>query len=159
MYEANAPANETPGLEDYLKAIQSRKWLVIACAIAGLILASLFAGSRTSVFDADAVVVLRPTPVGSNNPNTLAIPNLETERATLASLEVADEVTNRLQLATDPRDLLEDLIVRFEPTGLVLELTYTSTDASQASGIVNSFAEVYVEQRNDDANDLSLIHI
>jgi hypothetical protein len=62
MYEANSQANETPGLEDYLKAIQARKWLVIAFAIVGLILAaprpwSALAFVNTRRFDPFAAVV------------------------------------------------------------------------------------------------------
>ena len=85
MYEATSQANETPGLEDYLKAIQARKWLVLAFTIAGLILATLLATSRTASYDADAVVVLRPTPFGSNTPGRIQ-PNLETERQELRSI-------------------------------------------------------------------------
>lgn len=152
MYEATSQATETPGLEDYLKAVQARKWLVLAAAVAGLFLATVFAQSRTASYDAEAVVVLRPTPVGSTN-NSGAIPNLETEKATLQSLAVAEVVTQRLGLATDPRDLLEEISVKFQPTGQVLELTFTDTSASRAEQVVNSFAAVYVEQRNAAADN------
>ena len=156
MYEANSQANETPGLEDYLKAIQARKWLVAAFAIAGLILATLFAASRSSSFDAEASVVLRPSPIGSNSgidSGVTALPNLETERAKLASLSVAQKVNQELSLARDPRDLLKPAAfkVEFAPTGQVLEATFTDEDPSLAANIVNSFVENYAEDRVAEA--------
>ncbi|MEE9416233.1 MAG: polysaccharide biosynthesis tyrosine autokinase [Acidimicrobiales bacterium] len=158
MYEATSQANETPGLEDYLKAIQARKWLVLIAALAGLLLASIFLQSRTATYDAEAVVVLRPTPVGSNR-NVNAAPNLETESATLQSLGVAEVVGQRLGLATDPRDLLKELDVKFQPTGQVLELTFTDTNAGRAEQTVNSFAKVYIEQRNQAADDFFQVNL
>ncbi len=146
MYEATSQANETPGLEDYLKAIQARKWLVIAFTIAGLILATLLATSRTETYDADAVVVLRPTPYGSNTASKIQ-PNLETERQELRSIKIADAVRSELGLSVDSRDLLKELRVQFEPQGQALEVTFTDTDADRAADVVNSFVKNYEEDR------------
>jgi len=46
MYEADAQANETPGLEEYLAAIRQRKWLVLICTVLGVVLASAFIVNR-----------------------------------------------------------------------------------------------------------------
>ncbi len=158
MYEANSQANETPGLEDYLKAIQARKWLVIAFAIAGLILAALFAASRTSSYDAEATVVLRPTPAGGNSgvdQDIKTLPNLETERAKFTSLGNAQAVKRELGLDIGARELLKPskLSVQFEPQGQVLEARFTDENPETAALIVNSFADNYVEQRNAESDE------
>lgn len=153
MYEATSQANETPGLEDYLKAIQARKWLVLAFTIAGLILATLLATSRTETYDAEAVVVLRPTPFGSSGSNnrTMVQPNLETEKAEMQSIRIAEAVRTEEALSIDARDLLEELTVQFQPQGQSLDVTFTDSDPDRSAAIVNSFVENYAENRNAKA--------
>ena len=69
MYQADHHGRETPSLEDYLKALQARKWLVIVFIIAGVVLATLFAQSLNQTYTAQAVLALNPTPVGSSTNN------------------------------------------------------------------------------------------
>ncbi len=157
MYEANSQANETPGLEDYLKAIQARKLLIAICALLGLILATLFAASRTSSYDAAATIRLGPSPVDSNSgidSGVTALPNLETERAKLLSVPIAQTVARELSLSRSPRELLESSVfkVEFAPTGFVLEGTFTDENPELAARIINSFMETYAEDRVGDAD-------
>ena len=150
MYEMPSIAKETPSLEDYLRAIRNRKWLVLGVTIAGLLLASLAAQSRTDSFEANATVLVGNTPVGSPNGN-LVIPVTQNERAVLRSLPTANAVVDELGIDRDPRRLLRDLTVQFEERSTVLELSFVSTDRELAQSVVNSFAENYVDQRVEDA--------
>jgi capsular exopolysaccharide synthesis family protein len=154
MYEpmSNARTNEVPGLEDYIKAVRNRKWIVLAITVLGLVLATLWANSRTESYDATARVLVRPTPVGSVD-NQEAAPVLEREKEQLQSNAVAREVQTSLGLATEPTALLAGLSVRFEPNSDTLRLTYTDQDPAIAQEVVNAFASVYVNQREQAAID------
>ncbi|MDH3704678.1 MAG: polysaccharide biosynthesis tyrosine autokinase [Acidimicrobiia bacterium] len=153
MYEANAGGKETPGLEDYLNAVRSRKWLVLACTLIGLGLALLYIESRTPTYSAEAKVIVNPTPVGAIDAR-LKEPNLEEEREKFDSFPVADQVIAELGLDADSQGLLLDsLSVSFRPDSAVLTAKYESTDTAEAQQLVNAFARQYVDARNaqDDA--------
>ena len=158
MYQADHHGRETPSLEDYLKALQARKWLVIAFIIAGVVLATLFAQSLNQTYTAQAVLALNPTPVGSST-NNKAIPNLETERATVESTSVAQQVVDQLQIDEDPSSLLQRLNVQFEPQGFVLTVTYTDSTPAQAKAVVDAVVQTYADDRNAQADDFYQVRI
>lgn len=150
MYQSATTAPEAARLEDYLRAVQRHKWVVVALTILGLAAAFLFASSRTPTYTATATVVLRPTPVGSID-SRLVVPNLEKERELLASNQIAGLVITEMGLTTSPSDLLENLDVEFRPDSDVLQVSYTSFDSEAASTAANSFATNYVNQREQAA--------
>ncbi|MCP3988528.1 MAG: polysaccharide biosynthesis tyrosine autokinase [Actinomycetia bacterium] len=151
MYQSASTAPEAARLEDYLRAMQRHKWVVIALTLLGLAAAFLFASSRTATYTATATVVLRPTPIGYNDPNRLVKPNLEKEREIVASNEIADLVIIEMGLDTNPEALLKNLEVEFRPDSDVLQVSYTSLNRDAAPVAANSFAKNYVEQRESAA--------
>ncbi len=147
MYSGAFETSETPGLAEYLKAIQARKLLVILCTLLGIGAAYLFTESRTPTYDAGVRVLVAPSPVRSSNGTNLPKPNLETEREILASESIAQVVSRTVDGAAAPRTLLEDLNVRFRTSSEVLSLTYTFTDPEVTAAVANAFAENYVADR------------
>lgn len=150
MYQSASTAPESARLEDYLRAVQRHKWVVIALTLLGLAMAFLFASSQTPLYTASSVVVLRPTPVGSLD-SRLVSPNLETEREILASNATATAVITELGLSTTPDELLANLDVAFRPDSDVMQVSYTSIDPQAAATAANSFAASYVNQREEAA--------
>lgn len=153
MYEPGSKAKETPGLEEYLAAIRQRKLLIISLAILGLIAGILFAATRAKSFEAEARVLVNPTPVGSID-NRLVQPSLEQEREVVDSNQVAAEVAADLGITTSSLDLLRDLEVVFVDRSSTLELNFIDSDPRRAQDIVNSFAQNYVDRRNLAASEV-----
>ena len=153
IYQAEARANETPGLEDYLSAVRRRTWLVIICALLGLVAAHLFTISTTDRFVASSRVLVNPTQVGSTD-GRLVNPSLEREREVIASNAIANEVAADLRLGLTGRALLSDLEVEFVDRSDSLSLEYTSEDPEIAVAVVDAFATNYVEQRQQEADEL-----
>ncbi len=146
MYNGSFDTSEAPGLQDYIKAVQARKLLVLLLLLIGLGLAYLFTSSRTPVFEASTRVLVNPSPVRTGTTgNTRA--NLETEREILTSEPVARIVAADVDGAPSPRDILEDLDVEFRTGSEVLSLTYTFTDPDVTAAVVNGFAETYTADR------------
>ena len=158
MYEAGSQAQETPGLEDYLAAVRQRKWLIIICALIGIVLAVLFTLSRQATFEAAAKVLVNPTNVGTID-NRLATPVLEREREVVDSEAVARLVASDIGSTTSPLLLLRNLEVVFVDNSATLELLYQSSDPAEAQEVVNSFAVQYVNQRIQAAADLDAVVI
>lgn len=151
MYQSASTAPDAARLEDYLRAVQRHKWVVVALTLLGVAAAFLFASTRTPTYTAIAVVEVRPTPVGSVDAR-LVNPNLELEREILASNKTAISVITELGLTTTtPEALLQNLDVSFRPQSNVMQVAYTSTVSQAAALAANSFATTYVNQRESAA--------
>lgn len=150
MYEQTQESSQTARLEDYLRAIRAHPLLIAATVLVFLALGWTLADRRTPTYEASAAVALGPTPVGSAN-NNLSTPSVERESEILASSGVASAVMERLGIAGSPAALLADLDVEFVPQSDVLQVSYTDQDPERASAVVNGFAEVYTERREQAA--------
>lgn len=150
-----SPANTTGDsarLEDYLRAIAARRWVVVAATAIGLVLATVLAQGRTATYTATATVVLGPTPVGSVNQN-LVNPNLEKEREIVLSNSTAQAVADAFGGQFDVDVLLENVAVAFRPDSDVLSVDYTAEDPDEAAAVANAFADSYVTARESAAVD------
>lgn len=148
MYESSK--NEAPGLEEYLRALRSRWWIVILTLVVGFVGASLLASSRTPSYEAAAKVTLGSTPAGGSIINP-ARPDPATEADKLKSTAIATAVANKVAKGEDPDKLLGGLGVAYVANRNVLDLAYTDTSAEQARTLVNAFATEYAAQREADA--------
>ena len=153
MYQADGGSNETARLEDYLRAIRLRKWVVIGLTLAGLIAALMVHSSQVATYVATSRVALYPTPVGSVDLN-LGAPNLEKERELLASDEIAALVKTQIGSAETPTAILSGLSVKFVPKSDVLVASYVAEDPDVAAASVNAFVSIYSEKRNEEAQGL-----
>ncbi|MEZ5341329.1 MAG: polysaccharide biosynthesis tyrosine autokinase [Acidimicrobiales bacterium] len=152
MFQQDAAARDTARLEDYLRAVRMHRFLVLAAILSGTLLAFLFANSRVDTYEAEAKVVLNPTPVGSINVN-LVTPNLDREREVLESSQTAAGAAELLNFDGDPDDLLEGVRVVFRDKSDVLGVTVTNTKAAVAAERANAFADTYVATREGEAVD------
>ena len=153
MYDKDAKGRETPSLEDYLTAIQQRKWLILLCGALALALAIIFTSSRTETFTATSRVLVNPTAVGSTD-GRLVSPVLERQRVVIDSNATAERAADALGLGQSGRALLRDLDVFFVDDSDSLDIQYVNTDPEVAQAVVNAFAEEYVASRVEQADDL-----
>ncbi len=150
MFQQDSAAKDTARLEDYLRAVRMHRFLVVLAMLAGIALAMFFADSRVDSFEAEARVVLYPTPVGSTNAN-LVTPNLDKEREVLESSQTAAGAAELLGFDGEPEELLGGVRVVFRDGSDVLNVTASNTDAQAAADRANAFADAYVEQREAEA--------
>ena len=148
MYQTGTTGPEAARLEDYLRAVQRHKWVVLALTALGVAAALLYTTAKTDTYTSTATVLLRPTPGAAN---TLVLPNLEREREVLASNPTADQVKNQLATVATASELLEDLKVEFRPDSDVMQVSFTSTDKAAAAATAEAFAQTYVTKRETDA--------
>lgn len=148
MYQTGTSGPEAARLEDYLRAVQRHKWVVLALTALCVAAALLYTTARTDTYTSTATVLLRPTPGAAN---TQVLPNLEREREVLASTKTADEVQAKLTTGATATDLLTDLKVQFRPDSDVMQVSFTSTDQAAAAVTAQAFADVYVAQRENAA--------
>ena len=151
MYQSATTAPEAARLEDYLRAVQRHKWVVIALTILGLVAAVLFTSSQTPTYTATSTVLLGPSPIGSLDDSRLVSPNLEQEREIVSSNETATAVIAEMGLDTTPGALLKNLEVEFRPDSNVMNISYTSLDPEAAQAATDAFANNYVNTRESEA--------
>lgn len=144
MYQTGSLGPEAARLEDYLRAVQRHKWMVLGLTLLVALAAAGYGMSRPASYTSTATVLLRPTP-GPNN--QMVAPNLEREREVLASNHTAEQVRADLQLAAPAPELLQQLMVEFRPDSDVLRVSFTDHDKAGAAAGANAFATSYVNQR------------
>jgi len=151
MHERGGQASDVARLEDYVRAVQLRKWLVLAITLLGLVVAFLYANSRQPVYTATASVLVRSSPVGARVQGQFEIPNLEREREVLQGNRVADAAAQALGGPGLAQELQRNLKVDFRPDSDVLYVRYTSPGAEEAASVANAFAAEYTSLREGEA--------
>lgn len=154
MYQRGAERSDVARLEDYIRAIQLHKLLVLGITMLGLIAAYMLGSSRQETYTATASVLVRSTPSGVGDLDKFEVPNLEKEREVLQSNQiatgVAETVASTISGAT-AQGLLGGLSVDFRPDSDVLFVHYRNAQADTAALVANAFAAEYTETREGDA--------
>ena len=151
MSQRGSAVSDVARLEDYLRAVQLRKWLVLTVTIVGLVLSYLYVVSRTDSYTATATVLIRSTPVGARVPGQNEPPNLEREREVIQSDTVAMAVGAGLEPPATAEKVLVGLTVDFRPESDVLQVHHTSNDVAYSAAVANAFVTEYADQREGEA--------
>lgn len=146
LYEIPQSSTETPGLEDYLRAIRERWQLILLAAILGGVAAFLFANTRVDRFEGEAKVVINPTIANATNAS-LVRPVLEREREVMSSIAVVEQALDTAGLSGSAVRILDDIEVSFVNDSDTLSITYQSIDPDTAAATVNAIANAYVDRR------------
>ena len=151
MYQQNTTTSEAARLEDYIRAVRLRKWVVIGMTAAGIALGMVFASSGIASYSASSSLLVAPVPAGSGESGRMVQPNLEKEREIVLSNQTASDAALELGFEGDPTALLQDLRVAFRPDSDVMTITYVSTDPQQAADTANAFTLAYANRRETTA--------
>ena len=151
MQQHGGQRSDVARLEDYIRAVQLRKWLVLALTLTGLILGYLYATSRDTTYTATASVLVRASPVGARVQGQYELANLEREREVLQGNRVAEAAAAALGGTSTAQDLQRNLSVDFRPDSDVLLVRYTSQNADEAAQVANAFAAQYAALREGEA--------
>jgi hypothetical protein len=125
--------NDDPHVSDYVRVVRLRWRLVALVAAAVVVGATAFSLWRPAAAEATAIIELR---VGEGAPP----PDPQLERAVLKSGTVEEEVIDRL-----------GYLPRAEASVLgatVLSMSVVDRNADRAAVAANTYADVYIEQRN-----------
>lgn len=151
MQQRGTQNSDVARLEDYIRAVQLRKWLVLSLALMGALGAYFFETSRDSAYTATSSVLVRSSPVGARVSGQFEAPNLEREREVLQGNRIAERAAAALPGNRTPQDLQRDLEVEFRPDSDVLLVHFTSTNAVDAAQVANAFAAEYAALREGEA--------
>src|SRR5205823_3616760 len=77
--------------------------------------------------------------------------NLDTEAQLVASTPVATEAAKLLRTKTSPDSLAANVTVEVPPNTSVLTITYAADTAKAAQAASHSFAQAYLQNRQDSA--------
>ena len=149
----NFVQDDVTTLEDYLAAIQNRKWVVLATALAFLGLAYWLTSSTQDTYTANGEIEVGLSPVNSTNQN-LQAGNLELERSRLIGNTISNEVAQDLNAqgyTVEAADLRREVNVSFIPQSQRLDLSYSDIDPVFAADAVNAFINTYVDTRQAEA--------
>lgn len=148
MYESTP--TDTPGLDEYLRALRSRWWVVALAVLVGLAASFAYTKSRTEQYQATATVSLGSTPVGGSIQQP-AQPDPGAEAERVKSTPVAQAAVKAANSSISADDALGHVSVSFVQNRPVLDVQYKSTDPNEAKTMANAFASAYAAQRQQAA--------
>lgn len=141
-----------------LAAQVARRWIVLVASIV-LVTAASLAASFTVPKEYTAAASLTVSPLTTNPFSSAAVNqqvNINTERAILASKEVARIASDQLGAgAASPSALLRQVDVAAPSGSQVLEVRVTMPDPQQAADYANAMAAAYLRFRAEGATDLA----
>src|SRR5579859_3671438 len=140
-------SSSTIDLRQYWKVFRARKLSVLVPVIIGVVLAGLYAKTEAVKYTAHATVRVDPLVTLTGGAPQATLLDMATEQQTAASATVARLAEKTLNISTSPTDLLKNLKVAAAPTGNILLIEYTSTNAAQAAKYANAFARAYLTHR------------
>jgi capsular exopolysaccharide synthesis family protein len=149
----DADASGPLELRDYLDVIRRRFVLiaVIALVLAGI--AFVYASSQSDEYAATASILVQPIQVdlAETSQRRDQLVNMFTEREVVRSTRVATEVAQRVEGAPTTARLQENVSIVVVDDTTVMRITYTAPTPRLAQEIAQSFADVYLEQRDSAA--------
>jgi polysaccharide biosynthesis transport protein len=131
----------------YLSVIRRRRRIVIACALIGALVGTLYVLTRPGGYASTASVVIRPVtadPLGDSTQQTISP---VTEQSVMASTVVAQRAADILEDGADAEDLLKHLTVSNPTDTSVLSATYKASTPEGARDGAQAFADAYLEYR------------
>jgi capsular polysaccharide biosynthesis protein len=135
-------------INDYLRIVRKRGWIIVAVALIAAVSAYGFSKLQTPIYSASvklSVVPARATDWGSNNSLKDLLRNYA---ETIRTHTTATEAINRAQLDMDTLTFLGKLFVNPDSSTFTLELEARDRDPEVAMSMVDVVAQVFIEDRD-----------
>jgi Mrp family chromosome partitioning ATPase/capsular polysaccharide biosynthesis protein len=144
-------------LDDYLRVLRRRKWIVLTCALLVPLSALLFSLRQTAQYEASSEVYLNNQNLASaltGIDDTTLFVDSDSAVETQANLASVPRVARRaLSIAgvedMSAEDLLAQSTVSQKGRSDILRFVVTDPDRERASLLATSYAEAFVEYRSD----------
>jgi polysaccharide biosynthesis transport protein len=141
-------------LQDHLAVLKRRWRLVAVCLILAVGVGLAWSFSQTKMYRGTASLLLEPQQTTDDNAGVVMEPEeVATQADVVASVQVAELVVEDLGLDDQPQDLLEDISVSVVEDKRVVEVSALEPQPQLAADVANSFAEQYIEYREDQATE------
>lgn len=153
------PQEDHGQLREYLAILRHRKSSIILVTLLVVGGAMLFSVRQTPMYTSEARVLVQQPAIstGTSTVASQAQVNLETERELVASAQVADLATQKLDGAVAPAQLLAGLHVDVVPKTEILLMRYQSPDPLASKQRAQAFAQAYLEFRRQQAEEALLV--
>lgn len=134
-------------INDYLRILRKRGWIIIVTALIAAVSAYVFSKAQTPIYSATvklSVVPARATDWGSSNSLKDLLRNYAEN---IGTHTMAQEVIDRAQLDMDTSSFLGKLFVNPDSSTFTLALEARDRDPEVAMGMVDTMAMVFAEDR------------
>lgn len=137
-------------LINYVRILRRRLWMILICPILAALAAGIVSFALPPVYEAQAVLLVRPTqPLGSSDPTVAALTSDQIS-GTYASLmterPLLESVSADLGLRIRPQDLAKKIKVTPEPNTTILDVNVQDTDPALARDIANRLVADFIVQ-------------
>jgi len=147
-------------LQDYLRVVRRRKWMVVQAALLLTLAAVAFSLHQQALYEASADVLLSAENVSSAVPGSVSGLSQDPERTTQTQAQVA-RVPAIVQGALDRvdapgmtvADFLANSSVSSSPTSDILTFAVTNPDSALARQLANAYAQSYSAYRQKSYGD------
>jgi tyrosine-protein kinase len=144
---------DDPSLQDYIAVLRRRRWTVLLAVCAGALVALVWSMLQTPRYEATADLLLRPTasedllldPRGQLSSPVNAERALNNEIRLIESQSIRDAVDDQYDGSLDVDDV--DAEATSSETDDGMTISVRATDADAAAQLVNTYADVYIDER------------
>ena len=158
MANVEPELQEPLGLEDYLRVVRERAWIIVAAVIIGALAAFAYSQSVTPLYSASASLVYEKTNLDTALLGTQLtgesnrLRTLETAAAAVGQdVSIAEGVKTQLG-STESAEALSDMVsARADKDRDLITIEAVSADPGQAAGVANAFADQFVIYRQSAA--------
>jgi len=136
----------------YVRVLRRWLWMIVAIPVLAALAALVVSLLLPPVYEAQAVLVVRPAQVlPSTDPTTAAISSdavLNTYAALVTDRSILDGVISDLGLTIQEADLKKKITVTLVPNSQILDVTVQDTNPAQARDIANRVVDDFVARVN-----------
>lgn len=143
-------------LQDYIRVLKRRKWIVIQALVVVTAAAILAAVLQTPIYSASAILLVKEQDIGSSMfGNIIPGLSLQAERGLQTQVDliklrpVAERVVRRLGLNMNAGELLGRTSVGVNPQSNILTVTVEDPDPATAQKLANTLADEYTAWNKD----------
>ncbi|MCE5253308.1 MAG: hypothetical protein LLG45_03710 [Actinomycetia bacterium] len=159
MVDTEGELEEPARLEDYLKVVKERAWIIVTLTVLGVLAAFLYSYLTTPLYRGTASLVYEKSNLDTAFLGTQLFTTesdrartLETAVATITrEPTIAETVKSQLGLQQSLEELRKMVEASAARSADVITIEAVSPDAAQAADIANAFAEQFITYRQNEA--------
>jgi len=137
-------------LQEYIRIIRRRGWIVVALALLTAVAAYGFSKAQVTIYEASVKLTVRPARAdwGLSNALSALLRSLAGDITTHSFLQ---DVIDREQLDMTTDDLLDGrtVFVRDEGSDFTIQITVRDPSDKVAVNLVNAIADLFIEKREE----------
>lgn len=134
-------------LQDYLRILRRRGWIIILLAVMTAAAAFAFSKLQTEIFESSVEILV--VPARSDLGLTQSTKWLLRSYVSWMNTDTrAQEVINLLSLDRMPGDLRSDVKIASDESRFVIQLTVEDPDGDQANDIAQAWTDLFIQWRN-----------